>query len=60
MKEHFLLDEDIIFLNHGSFGACPKVVFENYQLIGYHDRRIYCVIIQLIYYKVRYYVFYKS
>ena len=31
MKEHFLLDEDIIFLNHGSFGACPKVVFENYQ-----------------------------
>ena len=31
MKEHFLLDEDIIFLNHGSFGACPKVVFKNYQ-----------------------------
>lgn len=31
MKEHFLLDPDIIFLNHGSFGACPKSVFDTYQ-----------------------------
>lgn len=26
MKEHFLLDPDIIFLNHGSFGATPRPV----------------------------------
>ena len=31
MREHFLLDPDLIFLNHGSFGACPRPVIENFQ-----------------------------
>ncbi len=31
MKKHFLLDPEITFLNHGSFGACPKPVFDVYQ-----------------------------
>jgi len=30
-KELFLLDPNIIFLNHGSFGATPMPVFEVYQ-----------------------------
>ncbi len=31
LRSQFLLDPDIVFLNHGSFGACPKPIFEKYQ-----------------------------
>jgi len=31
LKEHFLLDHSVVFLNHGSFGATPKPVMEAYQ-----------------------------
>ena len=29
LKDQFFLDPDITFLNHGSFGACAKPVYEN-------------------------------
>ena len=31
LKKYFLLDPDIVFLNHGSFGATPELVFREYQ-----------------------------
>ena len=31
LKSYFLLRDDVTFLNFGSYGACPKPVFEKYQ-----------------------------
>lgn len=31
MKSEFYLNPTITFLNHGSFGSCPKPIFEEYQ-----------------------------
>jgi isopenicillin-N epimerase len=31
IKHQFLLNPEVTFLNHGSFGACPKPIFDDYQ-----------------------------
>ena len=31
MKNQFLLNPELTYLNHGGFGACPKPIFEDYQ-----------------------------
>ncbi len=30
LRQYFLLDDNVTFLNHGSFGACPRPVWETY------------------------------
>jgi isopenicillin-N epimerase len=31
LRQQYLISPDITFLNHGSFGACPRPVFDTYQ-----------------------------
>ena len=31
MRAGFLLDPDVVYLNHGGYGACPVAVFDEYQ-----------------------------
>ena len=33
LRELFLLADDLVFLNHGSFGACPRPVLDCYQAL---------------------------
>jgi isopenicillin-N epimerase len=39
LREHWLLDPEVTFLNHGSFGACPKVILELQTKLRYEMER---------------------
>jgi selenocysteine lyase/cysteine desulfurase len=31
--DHYLMDQDVVYANHGSYGPCPRVVYEELQRI---------------------------
>ena len=37
LKKQFMLDKNITYLNHGSFGACSKVSYNN--LLNWHPKK---------------------
>ena len=45
LRDEFLLDPGVTFLNHGSFGACPRPVFDRYQS---WQRELECEPVQFI------------
>jgi hypothetical protein len=38
LRDDFLLDPSVTFLNQGSFGACPRAVFAGYNDAGDLER----------------------
>jgi isopenicillin-N epimerase len=39
VRELFLLDPSLVFLNHGTFGACPRRVFDEYRRLQLEHER---------------------
>ena len=48
IRNQFLLDSKVTFLNHGSFGACPKEIFSEYQSWQKKIRKPTCKIFRSI------------
>jgi selenocysteine lyase/cysteine desulfurase len=38
-RDHYLIDQDVVYVNHGSYGPCPRLVYEELQRIRFEQER---------------------
>ena len=38
-REHYLMDQNVVYVNHGSYGPCPTVVYEELQRLRLEQER---------------------
>jgi selenocysteine lyase/cysteine desulfurase len=37
--DHYLMDQDVVYVNHGSYGPCPRFVYEELQRLRFEQER---------------------
>ena len=38
-QDHYLIDQDVVYVNHGSYGPCPRLIYEELRRIRFEQER---------------------